>query len=307
MFSRRESLIIFTTVILTLVVIILIAGFAWFLFIDYNRKKIINEFNVDLKKYCEDLPVPSFQYDSIPIPEEGIYTLETANPLRELSFVTSTYNCDNYEIKIPNEFTNYQVLKNSKGVITGIVYLGDDIITIVFSGTLLLSQWSTDFDYIQVAPEKLHSYQEGELVHKGFYNAYIEFQEKILEILNSYNNQFDLIVTGHSLGGSLSTLCASDLFSRNLLTRTKTHYSFASPRVGNKIFVENYNRKVFGLRINNTEDIIPQFPLVEMSEWKYDHVGKNIPFTFNLESISKNHVEAYEHLPSCPLPVGKCE
>lgn len=51
-------------------------------------------------------------------------------------------------------------------------------------------------------------------VHKGFYTAYLSVRDTLLAILYSITNQFNkwsIIVTGHSLGGSLATLAAYDL------------------------------------------------------------------------------------------------
>jgi nuclear pore complex protein Nup85 len=48
-------------------------------------------------------------------------------------------------------------------------------------------------------------------------------------------------VTGHSLGGALSTLCAFDCARRSWRGVPRphlVHYNYGSPRVGNKAFAD---------------------------------------------------------------------
>ena len=56
-----------------------------------------------------------------------------------------------------------------------------------------------------------------------------------------------LYITGHSLGGALSTLCAADCARRTWRTTPArpsiVHYSYGSPRVGNRAFAEEVLRR----------------------------------------------------------------
>ena len=52
-------------------------------------------------------------------------------------------------------------------------------------------------------------------------------------------------MTGHSLGGALSTLCAYDCARRTWRGVPRpaiVHYNYGSPRVGNKAFAEQVRR-----------------------------------------------------------------
>jgi triacylglycerol lipase len=53
--------------------------------------------------------------------------------------------------------------------------------------------------------------------------------------------QFErVVVCGHSLGGALATLCASDLAGYLGAKCAVSSYTFGSPRVGNAVFASEY-------------------------------------------------------------------
>jgi predicted lipase len=80
-------------------------------------------------------------------------------------------------------------------------------------------------------------------MHAGFMNAYLSVRNTIHGYLR--NGAFSrCIVTGHSLGGALATLCSIDVqynFGQHLAVEV---YTFGAPKVGNAAFVESYNRRV---------------------------------------------------------------
>jgi len=68
-----------------------------------------------------------------------------------------------------------------------------------------------------------------------------------------------LFITGRSLGGALSTICAYDI--HNIDDVEIVHYSFSSPRVGNAIFAKEFNRRVVhSYWTYNTEDLVTEIP-----------------------------------------------
>lgn len=303
--TNKPYLTIIFTVIITIIVVFFVLFFIILLYIDDFKAKFLTNFNIQLKEYCDSLPQPIFE-SNISIPSPNTYNLNTANSLMNLNFISSTYNCVNQEIILPPNFTNYETFKDKNNTIYGIAYWNTSKVVICFCGSLLLDQWATDLEYPQVKPTKINGTSDTDLIHEGFYNSYINIcQDKILALLTNLPTN-DVVITGHSLGGALSTLCAFDIFTRDNTYNSTTHYSFASPRVGNSSFAQNYNTKINGSRVNNTEDLIPQFPIAKMGKWEYEHVGQNIPFTISLGSVKENHINAYNQLPSCPLPVGIC-
>ena len=94
------------------------------------------------------------------------------------------------------------------------------------------------------------------------------------------------VVTGHSLGGALANLCAVDLqynFSPDVSVEV---YTFGAPRVGNKAFVDSYNRRVPNTwRFVNGNDVVCGLP----RRWQsYRHVNTCIRFSvgFNWRIVS---------------------
>ncbi|MGB7084240.1 MAG: lipase family protein [Phormidesmis sp.] len=106
-------------------------------------------------------------------------------------------------------------------------------------------------------------------MHSGFISAYLSVRDEIhRQIAQSSATRY--IVTGHSLGGALATLCAVDL-QYNFGDRISIEaYTFGSPRVGNAAFAESYNQRVPDTwRVVNGWDAVVGLP----APWQgYRHV-----------------------------------
>ncbi|RXH78455.1 hypothetical protein DVH24_001973 [Malus domestica] len=127
------------------------------------------------------------------------------------------------------------------------------------------------------------------MVHSGFLRAYDSVRIRIVSLMKLAIGYFDDIaepldkwhvyITGHSLGGALSTLLALELSSSQIAKRgliSVTMYNFGSPRVGNKVFAEIYNKKVKdSWRVVNHRDIIPTIPRL----MGYCHVAQPVYLT----------------------------
>lgn len=103
---------------------------------------------------------------------------------------------------------------------------------------------------------------EGVEVHRGFLEYYNRFHESIWADLTPLNIS-QLYVTGHSMGSAISTLfCYDSYYNHPDLSSKIRHINFASPRVGNKAFAEDYIAKDGDktLRIINYLDIVPDVP-----------------------------------------------
>ncbi|KAL4857581.1 Phospholipase A(1) DAD1 [Chlorella vulgaris] len=118
-------------------------------------------------------------------------------------------------------------------------------------------------------------------VHHGFLDAYAAVRSEVLRLLETVlgseeegEEPWTLYVTGHSLGGALSTLCTYDCARRtwrNNVARPKiVHYNFGSPRVGNRAFAEDFDRLVPNTwRVANSKDAVALVPRM----LGYCHVG----------------------------------
>ena len=143
-------------------------------------------------------------------------------------------------------------------------------VCVIFRGSESRSDWYYD---LMITKKKISN---NVYVHSGFYyqlhtnNVYDNIVSKVNEILIE-NPDYEVFVTGHSLGAALSTLFGYEFA---LTTEKKISVvSFASPRVGNWNFKEDFEKRnnLCHFRITNNRDIITATPI-----YKYYHCGKNI-------------------------------
>jgi triacylglycerol lipase len=109
----------------------------------------------------------------------------------------------------------------------------------------------------------LTNWQQGGKVHRGFKEALEEVWPDLLPYIRKLHDRGCKIwITGHSLGAALATLSAGRYGSAQGI------YTFGSPRVGNEVFKEKFDVKIY--RIVNNDDIVPKVP----PPGKYVHVGE---------------------------------
>ena len=159
---------------------------------------------------------------------------------------------------------------------------------ISFTGTFFFGQWEIDFQSYQIPAVKLNHYEKGINVHAGFYELYISIRGQLLDAMKRFAPT-KVFISGHSLGGALATICGYDLQSYS-----PKIYTFAAPRSGNLKFSESDYLKHNTFRVFNTEDVVPDIPLAVFGKYLYQHVGTNVPFTDNLGTLAKNHIDAYK-------------
>lgn len=200
-----------------------------------------------------------------------------------------------------------------------------NISIITFAGTMYLTEWIDDFDFTQVGVgakppttplltefnindnmkvtmnANTNKIKRGvigggaPMVQKHHYNMYQSFRNQFVDSLNSIKNvDTILVVTGHSMGASLSTICYFDVITNNLV-KNRTLYNYGSPRVGNVDFANIINVETTVFRIANSEDIITTLP-PPIGKYTYEHINNCISFSLNLGSYGKNHVDAYTDL-----------
>lgn len=113
----------------------------------------------------------------------------------------------------------------------------------------------------------------GGRVHLGFYKSlfaydlYNNLEKDYLKLVNDYPN-YNIYITGHSLGAGLATLFS--YFITDLLDKNITLITFASPRVGNKKWANNFELKpnLRHYRFVNKKDIVTAIPY-----FNFYHVG----------------------------------
>lgn len=110
-------------------------------------------------------------------------------------------------------------------------------------------------------------------VHYGFASACDCVYDDIADYINSLSlpKTTKVICTGHSLGAAIATIVASRLDADEL-------YTFGSPRVGNKAFVDEIAKdKIKHYRFVNNNDVVTTVPFSFLG---YKHSGVLIYINF---------------------------
>lgn len=131
------------------------------------------------------------------------------------------------------------------------------------------------------------------IVYGKFYERFNELLNGTLHALQDAKKQYpsDLIyLTGHSLGGAITTLLAVYLMEHEPLLVPTLVYTFGCPRVGNLDFAK-YCDTLLGdrlYRFMNQTDFIPDLP---PQNWGFNHSGILVICTSEHEYTIKTRME----------------
>jgi hypothetical protein len=172
-------------------------------------------------------------------------------PVKDISF-------DKFGLKL------VKYLESKKTDTQGFVAVDDInmVLFVVFRGTRGKDDIVIDLKFSQIS----FTMKNGKsYAHMGFVEAYQSIDKQIRDIdLSKYSN-YDIVVTGHSLGGALATLAAS---TAHFPTQTRV-VTFGSPKVGDKKFVKNFATAVPNCsRVVFEADVVPFLPTLP----QYEHV-----------------------------------
>ncbi|KAH6683958.1 Alpha/Beta hydrolase protein [Halenospora varia] len=152
------------------------------------------------------------------------------------------------------EFTNSLVTD-----VTGFVATDhtNKLVVISFRGSSTTKNFITDVVYEQVESDLCQDCK----VHKGFWYSWTEARNNTLTALTNIaksNSGYKMIVTGHSLGGAIATLCAAEIRKSGM---DAALYTFGSPRVGDPKFAQFVTDQAGGnYRITHFNDLVPHLP-----------------------------------------------
>lgn len=240
-----------------------------------------------------------YEYD----PEKGEYTKLTSEESNE-----TEENKSNQQSEVDESSPYFGYFGDNFAGSVDIITKGEEegTLYVTFRGTYSKDDALIDGDFTKLECNFLG----GKCVHRGFLNRYLQLQEGmkklIREKVHDYNKDIKkIVVTGHSLGGALSTLAALDFqqdqkFIFEGSSKSKkipvNLITFCSPRVlsfeaydyvmeHNKIFPQDGENSA--VRIYRHGDVVASIPLGSMG---YKHFGEvycitNAPSGF--ESSSK--------------------
>ena len=104
-------------------------------------------------------------------------------------------------------------------------------------------------------------------VHKGFNDEVNDIWPLLEDVLTE--NLQTLWFCGHSLGGAMATICAGRCYLSEISVKPAGLFTYGSPRVGNRQFV-NFVRLNYSRWVNNN-DIVTRVPPVWLG---YRHAGR---------------------------------
>jgi len=170
-------------------------------------------------------------------------------------------------------------------------------VKIAFRGTRSIDDWGNNLDFAQVllrfADTRIDALKYDEkhfrsgVAHAGFLRAYNTVAQVIADYLeelrrNNPNKKFMIRIGGHSLGGSLATLCAAHLSMNfkqaNDVIQLETYGSprtlgvSATDNLVNLLRADNIIRFV-NFDQSGSKDIITDMPLESFFGAQYKHVG----------------------------------
>lgn len=301
------SLVIILIIIIIIIIIILVIIGIWRK-IKYN---FLKNWKISYIEYCKSIEPNVSNYPISKPNKNGIYEYPLAKSLLDVAIDVTNSNCLNKpSVPIPIGFVYQEKIygydKKNKRRMYATIFISASAIKflIAFTGTFTLDEWADDFTYPLVNAIQLNNYENGIQVHKGFYEVYIQIRQQIWNLYNKFKDKIkEIYITGHSLGGALSTICAFDFAMYKPI-----HYSFAAPRSGGIKYAQKFNKIVpTSLRILNVEDNVPHLPPSVFFQYKYQHTNTPIMFDVNLGTINDNHIKAYlDYLPKCIPNIAPC-
>ena len=148
-------------------------------------------------------------------------------------------------------------------------HLGKKQIVAVFRGTQSVQSFIKDIQIIKTRPDFIVPELPSNVrIHGGFNHAYstikTQTRQSVLKLANQYPD-YEIVFTGHSLGGAMATLAAVDFHIQTggVYDDRVSVITFGQPRIGNKdwaLYVNSlpFSGKIF--RIVKDADPVAQLP-----------------------------------------------
>lgn len=169
--------------------------------------------------------------------------------------------------------TGYIAVDNTRG-----------LTVLAFRGSSSIRNFLADADFVQVPTDIC----DGCEAHQGFWDSWLEARVGILAALKTTALQHPrskVVVTGHSLGGSIADIAAAEIRKMGVPADL---YTFGAPRIaGRKLsdFITNQNAGG-NFRVTHFDDPVPKMPplfldYVHISPEYYIDKGNDIVPTAN--------------------------
>ncbi len=190
-------------------------------------------------------------------------------------------------------------LKQQISVSYGFLLSSPKLNILIFRGTQRQTEWIENVLALQTPYRNPVTNQPLGKVHLGIYDFYqSDLAKSVMAAIKSIDPKIPLLIAGHSLGAALATLAAMDLALLYPKLQPNLHlYTYASPRVGDREFVEAHSNLIPNhYRIVNLADTIPLLPMSRQLNAEFVHGGEQWSFLSYQGDIVPNHlIETYHN------------
>ncbi len=191
-----------------------------------------------------------------------LFNRHNLRPVLSMPYTVSNWSILKY-IWGSDALFNTQKLKLGDTVFYGVVARSkiNNKLYLVLRGTETILEWIEDAEFALI-----YHPASGGKVEEGFYSVYSSLTVEgtpILDWLKANTNTVNsIVVSGHSLGASLSTYLAAEIKADKDIKAFCVLKSIASPKTGNKVFVNWCEEQFKGCSTvyNYDKDIVPDLP-----------------------------------------------
>ncbi|MEK0187788.1 lipase family protein [Microcoleus anatoxicus] len=201
-------------------------------------------------------------------------------------------NVDNAQKAIKNTAKEVVKIKKKIPVYFGFFLSSKKHNIIVFRGTQRTIEWILNINAVYATNDRKVASPLYGAIHPGFSTIYSNISVQTLEAAKKLNPSVPCYISGHSLGAAIATLAAIDI-AVNIprLQKQVQLYTYASPRVGDRVFAREHNRVVpNSYRVVNLADAITLVPFTVFFKTEYVHVGEEWSFLAQNGDVMPNHV-----------------
>ncbi|EOD50331.1 putative lipase precursor protein [Neofusicoccum parvum UCRNP2] len=164
----------------------------------------------------------------------------------------------------------------------------NSLIVVSFRGSRSIQNWIANFDFATTAT----TICSGCPGHSGFWASWLEAKKLVVpavQAARTANPSYQIVVTGHSLGGAVADFAAADLRNSGYSVAL---YTFGAPRIGPAAISDYITNQAGGnYRVTHLNDPVPRLPTLNMG---YVHISPEYYISSaNNVAVTANDITVY--------------